>query len=76
MLGGSVDATAWVAGASLGFGIAIELDSDPQLALYVSACAGVSIGRELSGGVSAALQFGGGLVATGGKSPFAILVLY
>ena len=35
MLGGSVDATAWVAGASLGFGIAIELDSYPQLALYM-----------------------------------------
>ena len=76
MLGGSVDATAWVAGASLGFGIAIELDSDPQLALYVSACAGVSIGWELSGGVSADVQFGGGLAATGGKLPFAILVLY
>ena len=46
MLGGSVDATAWVAGVSLGFGIAIEPDSDPQLALYGSACAGVSIGWE------------------------------
>jgi len=66
MLGATVDATAGVLGASLGFGVVGELDGDPQLALYISACAGISIGWEFSAGVSAALQLGGGLEATRG----------
>lgn len=66
MVGGSVDFSAGVVGASLGFGVAIEIDRDPRLALYVSACAGLSIGWEASTGLSAAVQFGGGLEATAG----------
>ena len=74
MAGGSVDLTLGVLGASLGFGVAIEVDRDPRLALYVSACAGISLGWEASGGLSAALQFGGGLEATAGSS-YSVFVL-
>jgi hypothetical protein len=75
MLGDAVDATAGAYGATLGFGAAIELDGSPQVALYISACHGPSFGWEASAGASAALQFGGGLGATAGKSFVDTIVL-
>jgi len=66
MAGGLVDLSFGIAGASLGFGVAVEIANPPQLALYASACSGVSIGWEAGAGVSAALQFGGGFGATAG----------
>ena len=67
MAGGSIDGTAGYVGASLAFGVAIELKAQPQVALYITACAGISIGWEASLGMSAALQFGGGFGATRGE---------
>lgn len=66
MAGASVDGTAGVMGATLGFGLAIELNTQPKIAMYVTACAGLSLGYEASIGMSAALQFGGGFGATAG----------
>jgi len=74
MLGGAADSSSGGFGASIEFGVAVEIgiqDSrlvPPQLALYVTGCAGTTFGVEASVGVNVALQAGGGLDATGGSS--------
>ena len=81
MVGGSADSSSGGFGASIEFGVAVELaiqDSriaPPQLALYVTGCAGLTAGVEGSVGGNVAIQFGGGLGSTAGKLSYSVLAL-
>ena len=67
LVGAEVDSTYLISGLSVSFGVAVEISTEPNVALFVTGCMGPSVGGAAGGFGSVGLQFGGGLGATAGK---------